>query len=187
MKHLFIVNPIAGGRDASGDLSGRVQRAFRHRTDPWELYVTKAPRDATEKIRREAASGEALRVYACGGDGTFNECVCGAAQLPNVAVCPFPTGTGNDFCRMFGPDAALFRDLDALLDGEVREIDLISCNGSYSANICSVGIDARIGTEVHRYSSLPLVGGAGAYVLSAVINAVKGIATELHPVKKTVK
>ncbi len=180
MKHLFIVNPIAGGRDASGDLSGRVQRAFHHRTDPWELYVTKGPRDATEKIRQEAASGEALRVYACGGDGTFNECVCGAALLPNVAVCPFPTGTGNDFCRMFGQDVALFRDLDALLDGEVREIDLISCNGSYSANICSVGIDARIGTEVHRYSSLPLVGGAGAYVLSAVINAVKGIATGMH-------
>ena len=93
MKHLFIVNPIAGGRDASGDLLGRVQRAFHHRTDPWELYVTKAPRDATEKIRLEAASGEPLRVYACGGDGTFNECVCGAALLPNVAVCPFPAGT----------------------------------------------------------------------------------------------
>ena len=180
MKHLFIVNPIAGSRDASEDLRGRIQRAFHHRADSWELYVTKAPRDATEKIRQEAASGEALRVYACGGDGTFNECVCGAALLPNVAVCPVPTGTGNDFCRMFGADAALFRDLDALLDGEVREIDLISCNGSYSANICSVGIDARIGTEVHRYSSLPLVGGAGAYVISAVVNAVRGIATGMR-------
>ena len=180
MKHLFIVNPIAGGRDASEDLRGRVQRAFHHRTDPWELYVTKAPRDATEKIRLEAASGEPIRVYACGGDGTFNECVCGAALLPNVAVCPFPAGTGNDFCRMFGADAALFRDLDAVLDGDVRKIDLISCNGSYSANICSVGIDARIGIEVHRYSSLPLIGGAGGYVISAAVNAIKGIATGMH-------
>ena len=180
MKHLFIVNPIAGGRDATEDVRSQVKAAFRNCSDAYEIHVTRAPRDATEKIRQEASSGEELRVYACGGDGTFNECVCGAALLPNVAVCPFPTGTGNDFCRMFGTDAELFRDLRALLDGTVKEIDLISCNGTYSANICSVGIDARIGTEVHKYSGLPLIGGAGGYVISAVVNAFKGIATQMQ-------
>lgn len=180
MKHLFVVNPIAGGRDASAEIRGSVERAFRRREDPFEVYVTSAPHDATEKVRQEAASAQELRVYACGGDGTFNECVCGAAELPNVAVCPFPTGTGNDFCRMFGSDAELFRNLDLLLSGTVRPIDLIACNGSYSANICSVGIDARIGNDVHRYSSLPLVGGAGGYIISAIVNAVKGIATGMH-------
>ena len=180
MKHLFIVNPIAGGRDATEDVRSQAKAAFRDRSDAYEIYVTREPRDATEKIRQEASSGEELRVYACGGDGTFNECVCGAALMPNVAVCPFPTGTGNDFCRMFGTDADLFRDLNALLAGTVKEIDLISCNGSYSANICSVGIDARIGTEVHKYSGLPLIGGAGGYVISAVVNAIRGIATNMH-------
>ena len=180
MKHLFIVNPAAGGHDATEAVRALVQEAFRNRSDPFELYVTRAPHDATEKIRRGAAAGEGLRVYACGGDGTFNECVCGAAQLQNVAVCPFPTGTGNDFCRMFGADAELFRDVYALLEGHVRPIDLISCNDSYSANICSVGIDARIGTDVHKYSHLPLIGGAGGYVISAAVNACKGIATGMH-------
>ena len=66
-----------------------------------------------------------MRIYACGGDGTFNECVCGAAGLDNVAVCPFPTGTGNDFCRMFGEEKDMFRDLDALLRGSEHPIDLI--------------------------------------------------------------
>ena len=180
MKHLFIVNPIAGGKDATAEVRALAEAAFRSRTEPWEVYVTRGPRDATKKIRTEASSGDEIRVYACGGDGTFNECVCGAALQPNVAVCPFPTGTGNDFCRMFGADGALFRDLNALLDGEIRDIDLIACNGSYSANICSVGIDARIGVNVHKYSSLPLIGGAAGYVVSAVVNAVKGIATQMH-------
>ena len=180
MKHLFIVNPIAGDHDKSAEIRSMVQTAFLSRSDPFEVYVTKDAKDATRKIRTECSNGEDLRVYACGGDGTFNECVCGAALQPNVAVCPFPTGTGNDFCRMFGDDGALFRNLEALLDGTVREIDLISCNGSYSANICSVGIDARIGTNVHRYSKLPIIGGAGGYVISAVVNAVKGIATNMH-------
>jgi YegS/Rv2252/BmrU family lipid kinase len=174
-KHLFIVNPTAGGRDKSIAVQREVRAVFQDRHEPYEVYVTRAPMDAPDKIRREAAGCEHLRVYACGGDGTFNECVCGAAGLANTAVAPFPTGTGNDFCRMFGEEKELYRDLNALLDGTEHSIDLIDCNGRYSANICSVGIDARIGTEVHKYSSLPLVGGAGGYVVSAVINVFKGI------------
>ena len=124
--------------------------------------------------------GEELRVYACGGDGTFNECASGAVGQANVAVCPFPTGTGNDFCRMFGREKDLFRDLDALLAGSVHPIDAIACNGRYSVNICSVGIDARIGTNAHKYPTLPLLGGAGAYVAAAAIEMWKGIARPMH-------
>ena len=175
MKHLFIVNPVAGASDKTEEVRRKAEAAFRGREDEFEIYVTKAPMDAPEKIRREAAAGKELRVYACGGDGTFNECVCGAAYQPHVAVCPFPTGTGNDFCRMFGEEKDLFRDLDALLAGSVRPIDVIDCNGRTSVNICSVGIDERIGCDVHKYSGLPLVGGAGGYIVSAVVNVFKGI------------
>ena len=175
MKHLFVVNPTAGGKDKSIAVSRAVRAAFENREGEYEVYVTRAPMDAADKVRRDAEECEHLRVYACGGDGTFNECVCGAALLENTAVCPFPTGTGNDFCRMFGEEKDLFRDLNALLDGTEHPIDLIDCNGRYSANICSVGIDARIGTEVHEYSNIPLVGGTGAYIVSAVANVLKGI------------
>ena len=180
MKHLFVVNPIAGGRNAEPEIRVRVEAAFRRRPGSYEIYVTRGPRDATEKIRREADTGEELRVYACGGDGTFNECICGAAERANVSVCPYPTGTGNDFCRMFGEQAARFQDLDALLEGSIRPIDLIACNESYSVNICSVGIDARIGTDAHTFSSLPLVGGTGAYIISTIVNACRGIATDMR-------
>ena len=117
MKHLFIVNPAAGGKDKSIAVKREVRAAFQGREEDWEVYVTRAPMDAPEKIRQEAAIGGHLRVYACGGDGTFNECVCGAALLDNVAVAPYPTGTGNDFCRMFGEEKDLYRDLNALLNG----------------------------------------------------------------------
>ena len=180
MKHLFVVNPAAGGSDKTEAVREQVRSAFAGRQEAFEVYVTLGPMDAAEKIRREAETGETLRVYACGGDGTFNECVCGAALRSNVAVCPFPTGTGNDFCRMFGEDKDLFRDLGALLDGTVVPIDLIECNGRYSANICSVGIDARIGTSVHKYSGIPLIGGATGYVVSAVVNMFKGISTVMR-------
>ena len=179
MKHLFIVNPVAGGADKTAEVRAKAEKAFQNREDGFEIYVTRGPMDAARKIRMEAGLGEELRVYACGGDGTFNECVCGAAEQENVAVCPFPTGTGNDFCRMFGGEQDLFRDLDALLDGGVHAIDLIDCNGRWSVNICSVGIDARVGTEVHKYSGIPLLGKGSAYVVSAAVNMFKGIASEM--------
>ena len=180
MKHLFIVNPVSGGSDKTEEVTAKVREIFRDRDDAYEIYVTKAPMDAPVKVREEAAKEDYLRVYACGGDGTFNECVCGGAMLPNVAICPFPTGTGNDFCRMFGEESSLYRDLNALVNGSEHLIDLIDCNGRYSANICSVGIDARIGCEVHTYSSLPLVGGASAYVISATVNLFKGISRKMR-------
>ena len=180
MKHLFIVNPTAGGKDKTELVRRRAEEVFAGRGEEYEIYVTRAAMDAPGKIRQAAAAGEPLRVYACGGDGTFNECVCGAAGLDNVAVCPYPTGTGNDFCRMFGEEKDLYRDLAALVEGSEHPIDLIECNGRYCANICSVGIDARIGTDVHTYSKLPLIGGATGYVVSAVVNVLRGITRQMR-------
>ncbi len=180
MKHLFIVNPIAGGRDRTQEVTAQVEAAFAGRSESFEVYTTTAPMDACRKIEAEAASGDALRVYACGGDGTLNECVCGAAGRGNVAVTHFPGGTGNDFVRCFGAEKDRFRDLEALLGGEVRQLDVIDCNGRKSINICSVGIDARIGTEVHKYSSLPLLGGKASYITSAAVNLIKGVRQPLR-------
>lgn len=92
MKHLFIVNPVAGGKDRREYVAEQARRALEGSEDAYELYVTTAPMDACVKIAAEAASGEELRVYACGGDGTLNECVNGAAGRSNVAVTHFPCG-----------------------------------------------------------------------------------------------
>ena len=179
MKHLFIVNPKAGGRDMSEDIRALAENAFKSNPDKYEIYTTKVPGDATEEVRRRAETGENYRIYSCGGDGTFNECVSGAVNKSNIALCPFPFGTGNDFCRMFGEEQKLFTDMDAVIAGTEHDIDVIDCNGRYSINICSVGIDARIGTNVHKYSSIPLIGGATGYVVSAIVEICKGISRHM--------
>lgn len=179
VRHLFIVNPVAGGRDRTEDIVKIVDAEFSERSDEYEIYITQAPMDAADKVRSSASLGGELRVYACGGDGTFNECVCGAIGLENVSVAPFPVGTGNDFCRMFGPEQELYRSLPALLNGVPHPIDVIDCSGRYSVNLCSVGIDARIGTNVHKYTSIPLIGSSCGYVISAVVEMFRGISTHM--------
>lgn len=175
MKHLFIVNPAAGGRDRSREIAAAAERALATRREDFEIYTTRGPMDACARVEHEAGLCDTLRVYACGGDGTLNECACGAAGRENVAVTQFPCGTGNDFIRVFGAGAERFRSLEALLAGTARKMDLIDCNGRACLNICSVGIDARIGGDVHKYSALPLVGGAAGYVTSTAVNLLKGV------------
>jgi len=177
MKHLFVINPVAGGIDQTDTVSSLIRGAMeKMRPDePYEIYVTKGPMDACEAIRERAMDGSELRVYACGGDGTLNECVNGAAGRRNVSLTHYPMGTGNDFCKIFGAGAERFKSFELLIDGEERDVDLINCNGRYSINICSVGIDARIGVEVHKYSRLPFISGHRAYIFSTLVNFIKGI------------
>ena len=61
-------------------------------------------------------SGEELRVFTAGGDGTFNEALTGIYGYANAAVGCLPFGSGNDFLRTFGTKEE-FLDLDAQLAG----------------------------------------------------------------------
>ena len=174
---LLILNPEAGLRYARKFLP-EIIALFTDYGYQCLVFVTEKRGDATEFVKKY---GERVKcIVSIGGDGTFNECISGAVGCENVAVAPFPTGTGNDFCRMFGDEMDLYRDAGALLDGFEHPIDIIHCNGRYSANICSVGIDARIGTSVHNYSKLPLIGGSTAYVVSAVVEMFRGISRHMR-------
>ncbi|MCF0120383.1 MAG: diacylglycerol kinase family lipid kinase [Oscillospiraceae bacterium] len=176
MKHLFIVNPVAGGKNNDRTaLIADIKRTMAERAEPYDIYITAGRLDACEKIREEAAACDKLRVYACGGDGTLNECVNVAVGLENVSITNYPCGTGNDFVKMFGKTAKEKFTIEALIDGEERRIDVIDCNGRCGINICSIGVDARIGTEVHKYSSIPVIGGATGYVVSLAVNLARGV------------
>ena len=174
MIHLFIINPAAGSRDRTADYTAQIEEICEARGIPYRIVVSKAPGDCTRIARKAAESGEQYRIYACGGDGTLNEVAAGAAGFDNVAVTVFSGGSGNDFVKIFNDPQAFF-NLEKLLDCEETTFDLIRCNDDYSVNICSVGLDARIGTDVSNYKRLPLLHGFRAYVASTVVNVIKGI------------
>lgn len=175
MKHLFIINPAAGSTDRTEDYRAEIQRICVPRGLDFEIKVSEHPGHCRELAKASAETGEDVRIYACGGDGTLNEVVSGAAGYPNAAVTVFSGGSGNDFVKLFSDPKAFFHLENLLMANEV-DFDLIDCNGSLSVNICSVGLDARIGTDVGAYKRFPLLSGFRAYAASAVINVIKGIA-----------
>ena len=179
MKHLFVINPAAGRRDSSESIERQAESVMRELGFEYEIYHTDAPMDASEYVRKAADTGERIRVYACGGDGTLNEVVNGAAMHENAEVTNYPCGTGNDFIKTFTADASVFRDIKSLALGESRALDLIKVGDRYGVNICSVGVDARIGGDVHKYSGIPVVGGKGGYIVSLIVNLMKGVGREM--------
>lgn len=176
MKHLFLINPAAGSRDRTLECSRDIARLCKELD--YRVEISQAPGDCARLAREAARSGEEYRIYACGGDGTLNEVAAGAAGYDNAAVTVWAGGSGNDFVRLFSEPGA-FQQLSRLLDAEETQFDLIRCNDALALNICSVGLDARIGTDVANYKRLPLLQGFWAYAASAVVNVVRGVSQPL--------
>lgn len=174
MRHLFIINPAAGKKGSTAQLEAKLDKL----SFPYEAAYTREEGDARRFTEEAVRTGEPVRVYACGGDGTLNEVVNGAAGHSHAAVTNVPKGTGNDFLKIFGPGyRTLFYDLEGLAAGPQTPFDLIDCNGHLGIDVVCAGVDARIAADVHRYKDLPLVTGIGAYVLSLAENIFfKGIA-----------
>ena len=174
MKHLFIINPAAGSKDRTQQYATMIRHACNTRELDFEIAISKGPGDCTKLARKAAESGQEVRIYACGGDGTLNEVMAGAAGFSNAAVTVFSGGSGNDFVKIFDDPKAFF-DLDRLLDAQEETFDLIRCNDDLAINICCVGLDARIGNDVSNYKRLPLLHGFRAYVASTAVNVIRGI------------
>lgn len=163
IRHIFIINPAAGKRETTRRLEERLARlSFSH-----QVFYTREAGDARQIAEQAAQDGEPARIYACGGDGTLNEVVNGAAGHDFLAVTNVPKGTGNDFLKLFGPRyRELFSDLEALAAGPQSSFDLIDCSGKLGLDVVCAGVDARIAAGVHRYKRLKGVSGRWAYLLS---------------------
>ena len=170
MKHIFIINPHAGKRDQTS----RIYEMADHLREAHGLtcacMLTDRPGGAADMARKLAETGEELRLYACGGDGTISEVANGIAGFSNAAMTAIPTGTGNDFLKNFGPDMEKFQDAENLWAGEVFPLDLIACNGRLCLTIACNGIDARIADSVHQYGNSPLLHGRNSYLASVAVN-----------------
>lgn len=167
MRHIFIINPAAGKIDSSEQLRKQIHNLKTD--DSVEIYITKGENDAMHKARAEAEIGDEIRVYACGGDGTANEILTGIAGFKNCAMGIIPLGSGNDFVRAFEPlRKEDFLDVQKMVEGKDKAIDLLECNGHYCMNVMSVGFDAAVAKNVPKFKRWRGVSGSLAYKISVV-------------------
>lgn len=151
MKHIFILNPAAGKGNKLGLFEEKLHAIAKAKELSYEIYHTNAVGDACRFVREYCLSEkeEALRFYACGGDGTINEVVSGAVGSPNAEVALLPIGTGNDFVRVLGKNDD-FLNIEAQIDAKALPCDLIRWNDKYCVNMMNIGFDGEVAARAAR-------------------------------------
>ena len=148
MKHYFIINPAAGPKDKSAELSKIIDEAYKGLE--YEIYYTKGYKDATIQARKIASNLEEDTIfYACGGDGTSYEVINGIFGYPKAHFSVIPIGSCNDYLKNFKEYD--FMNLTALRDGSLKDIDILEVNGHYAVNEVNIGYDAGTNIDCTRY------------------------------------
>lgn len=172
MKHIFVINPSAGKVDSTLEISKKV-KALPDKIDH-EIYITKAPGDATKFIQNWCRQhpDEPVRFYACGGDGTINEVASGVVGFPQAQMTCYPSGSGNDYIKYYGTRED-FLDISRLVDGTPHPVDIMKVDGPsfgtrYSINVCNFGFDAMVAKTMNSVKRKPFIGGSRAYTTGIV-------------------
>lgn len=147
----FLVNPASGG-GAAPEAVVPVARLLRDAGAAVEVTYSPGPRAMQGLVA--AAVGRGDTVVSVGGDGMLSS-LAGLVSGAGGTLALLPAGRGNDFARMLDLPTVPAAQAAMLLDGTVREVDLLACDGRLVAGSVYAGVDARAAAMVDRARLLP--------------------------------
>ncbi len=171
MLNVFVLNPKAGKKQDFSAVEREIRQLFEGREDEFRVEYTQYAGHAKVIAKKYAESGEPVRLYACGGDGTLFEVVNGAYGFDNAEVAPVPKGSGNDFVKLY--DKERRATIAEMIEGEAHSVDVIRCDHEISLNCFSAGLDADVAGMIAKMKKVPFVSGSLAYILAAAIKIVR--------------
>lgn len=138
MRYIFIFN----GRPDKAFAIEEVNKQLKEIKLEAEQYVTTAIGDATRYVNIfcDLNPKEEVCFVACGGAGLTLEVVSALVGRENKYFSILSYGGTNDFIKIF--PGHKFQSLEALLNGQLLETDIIRINDNYALNCVSIGMDA---------------------------------------------
>lgn len=139
MRLLFVINPNSGGKKKA-DPGTMVENYFRERSESIQILMLNGPDILRDQIKEFGPDC----VVAVGGDGTVKMV---AEQLLNSAIPMgiLPAGSANGMATELAIPADWEQALSIILNGTVKEIDVIRINGK---DICihlgDIGLNALL-------------------------------------------
>ena len=172
MKHIFIVNPYAGNMTFANNLRQQLEKIEGFEYFLFNSRYTGNETELTKKIVHFFPD-EQLRIYACGGSGTFRNVLEGVGENPLVELAFYPCGMTNDFLKVFSAqDRERFEDIEELIHGDTITVDSILTNHGRAINTFSCGMDAEIMRYIAKQHPVRTVGiqvPYSAYVFEALL------------------
>lgn len=150
MEHIFIINPVAGQKNAGRGIIPAIEKAAGFHGISYRVLTSQYPGHAKQIAEEYSSNCVPTRFYAVGGDGTLNEVLAGSYAFAHTETACIPCGSGNDFIHNFGTRAD-FLDIDSMIRGTARTVDLIDTSFGICASITSVGIDADVAYSIPKY------------------------------------
>lgn len=136
-KCIIIMNPESGKVKKLDNKKDFYDILRKHGYDA-EIKYTKQKKDAT-KIVKELDDDIDL-VISAGGDGTLNEVVTGNMLRENhLVLANLPMGTTNDVANMFGYTKNYQKNLELLLTGVEKNIDVCYINNTPFVYVACLG------------------------------------------------
>ncbi len=161
MRITILLNPSARHGRARHLLEGALEVFRRHAVD-FEVRESQSPQHLIELAHRAREQKPDLIVSA-GGDGTHHYVLNGlfGSATPLGLI---PIGRGNDFAKGIGMPRDPRAAATALLNGQVREVDLARVGPVVYGCVAGVGFDST----VNRYANerVRWLSGTLAYVWS---------------------
>ncbi|MBP1925696.1 YegS/Rv2252/BmrU family lipid kinase [Sedimentibacter acidaminivorans] len=179
MKHIFIINPIAGKGKYQHNIENNINNYFSDKDNDYEIYLTKYKGDAARFVIEKCEENFPCVFYSCGGDGTLHEVVNAACKYEHVHVGLIPCGTGNDFVRNFS-NVINFENIELQIQGESVSLDLIKIRDEYAVSVCNIGFDADAAFNMHKFKKIPFINGNSCYILSVLYCLMKSLGKNLH-------
>lgn len=125
-KSVIIMNPESGRVKKITSYQNFYDILRKHGYDT-EIIFTREANDA-ERIMK-VLSDDIDLVVSAGGDGTLNEIVSGNMQRKKkLVIAPLPMGSTNDVGNMYGLTKSVYDNLEILLQGKPKKVDVCYIN-----------------------------------------------------------
>lgn len=122
MKTCELICNQESGKGIKGKVLDEVIRKLEEHNYETKIYFTEKNGDAKNYVK---SIKKADLVLSIGGDGTFNEIVTGNYQRKDKLILShIPVGTTNDIGHMLGLNKNIIKNVEKILDGEVKQVDL---------------------------------------------------------------
>lgn len=160
-KCVIIMNPESGKKKKITTYQDFYDILRKYGYDT-EIIFTKAKGDGRKIVQGLDKSIDL--VISAGGDGTLNEIVSGNLKREKpLTIAPLPMGSTNDVGNMYGLNKSVFENLERLLKGKPKKVDICYINKTPFVYVACLGdyIDMAYATP----RSLKKKYGKIAYIL----------------------